>query len=58
MAEGRSDGVAAWALDIHEVAVGTGNQSLQLVPSLLVLHLGVQKVGLHGLLLWLNGGGY
>jgi hypothetical protein len=27
------------------------------VPPLLVLHLGVQKVGLHGLLLWLNGGG-
>ena len=50
MAEDDSGFVAAAALDVHEVGVGGGDQSFELVGLAFVLEGGVQQVSVH---LWL-----
>ena len=50
MAEDHCGFVASSALDIHEVGVGGGHESFQLVGLSLVFESGVEEVSVH---LWL-----
>ena len=54
MAEDDVGLVAAPALDIHEVGIGGGDESLELVGLALLFDGGVEQVSVHGLLIILR----